>query len=188
MPVGYRDSIFKHDYQDSHFITAVGLRLSKAWRPVAGYGPLAALGDASSPQAIFDTVCATRMAKLPDPAELGNAGSFFKNPVVPAALAETLKQQYPQMPCYPAAEGQAKLAAGWLIDQCGLKGFAIGRAAVHQEQALVLVNLGGASAMELIALAAHVRDSVEHQFGVVLEHEVRFMGRSGETWLDEVLA
>ena len=185
---GYRDSIFKHDYQDSHFITAVGLRLPKAWRPVAGYGPLAALGDASSPQAIFDTVCATRMAKLPDPAVLGNAGSFFKNPVVPAALAETLKQQYPQMPCYPAAEGQAKLAAGWLIDQCGLKGFAIGRAAVHQEQALVLVNLGGASAMELIALAAHVRDSVEHQFGVVLEHEVRFMGRSGETWLDEVLA
>ncbi|MGT4676311.1 UDP-N-acetylmuramate dehydrogenase [Aeromonas caviae] len=185
---GYRDSIFKHDYQDSHFITAVGLRLPKAWRPVAGYGPLAALGDAPSPQAIFDTVCATRMVKLPDPAVLGNAGSFFKNPVVPAALAETLKQQYPQMPCYPAAEGQAKLAAGWLIDQCGLKGFAIGRAAVHQEQALVLVNLGGASAMELIALAAHVRDSVEHQFGVVLEHEVRFMGRSGETWLDEVLA
>ncbi|MGL6049147.1 MAG: UDP-N-acetylmuramate dehydrogenase, partial [Aeromonas salmonicida] len=85
-------------------------------------------------------------------------------------------------------EGQAKLAAGWLIDQCGLKGFAIGRAAVHQEQALVLVNLGGASAMELIALAAHVRDSVEQKFGVVLEHEVRFMGLTGETWLDEVLA
>ena len=185
---GYRDSIFKHEYQDSHFITAVGLRLPKAWTPVLGYGPLAALGDAPTAQAIFDTVCATRRAKLPDPAVLGNAGSFFKNPVVTRALADTLKQQYPHMPCYPAGEGQAKLAAGWLIDQCGLKGFAIGRAAVHQEQALVLVNLGGASAMELIALAAHVRDSVEHKFGVVLEHEVRFMGLTGETWLDEVLA
>ncbi|CAM4015963.1 UDP-N-acetylmuramate dehydrogenase [Aeromonas bestiarum] len=185
---GYRDSIFKHEYQDSHFITAVGLRLPKAWTPVLAYGPLAALGDAPTAQAIFDTVCATRRAKLPDPAVLGNAGSFFKNPVVTRALADTLKQQYPHMPCYPAGEGQAKLAAGWLIDQCGLKGFAIGRAAVHQEQALVLVNLGGASAMELIALAAHVRDSVEQKFGVVLEHEVRFMGLTGETWLDEVLA
>ncbi|MDM5090555.1 UDP-N-acetylmuramate dehydrogenase [Aeromonas bestiarum] len=185
---GYRDSIFKHEYQDSHFITAVGLRLPKAWTPVLGYGPLAALGDAPTAQAIFDTVCATRRAKLPDPAVLGNAGSFFKNPVVTRALADTLKQQYPHIPCYPAGEGQAKLAAGWLIDQCGLKGFAIGRAAVHQEQALVLVNLGGASAMELIALAAHVRDSVEQKFGVVLEHEVRFMGLTGETWLDEVLA
>ncbi|MBW3833152.1 UDP-N-acetylmuramate dehydrogenase [Aeromonas hydrophila] len=185
---GYRDSIFKHAYQDSHFITAVGLRLTKAWQPVAGYGPLAALGEQPTAQAIFDTVCATRMAKLPDPAVLGNAGSFFKNPVVTAAQADQLKQQYPHMPCYPTADGQAKLAAGWLIDQCGLKGFAIGRAAVHQEQALVLVNLGGASAMELIALAAHVRDSVEQKFGVLLEHEVRFMGHSGETWLDEVLS
>ncbi|MDM5133656.1 UDP-N-acetylmuramate dehydrogenase [Aeromonas piscicola] len=185
---GYRDSIFKHEYQDSHFITAVGLHLPKAWTPVLGYGPLAALGDAPTAQAIFDTVCATRRAKLPDPTVLGNAGSFFKNPVVTRALADTLKQQYPHMPCYPAGEGQAKLAAGWLIDQCGLKGFAIGRAAVHQEQALVLVNLGGASAMELIALAAHVRDSVEQKFGVVLEHEVRFIGLTGETWLDEVLA
>ncbi|MFM4901042.1 UDP-N-acetylmuramate dehydrogenase [Aeromonas hydrophila] len=185
---GYRDSIFKHACQDSHFITAVGLRLAKAWQPVAGYGPLAALGEQLTAQAIFDTVCATRMAKLPDPAVLGNAGSFFKNPVVTAAQADRLKQQYPHMPCYPTADGQAKLAAGWLIDQCGLKGFAIGRAAVHQEQALVLVNLGGASAMELIALAAHVHDSVEQKFGVLLEHEVRFMGRSGETWLDEVLS
>jgi len=185
---GYRDSIFKHEYQDSHLITAVGLKLAKAWQPVLGYGPLAALGEAPSAQAIFDAVCATRMTKLPDPAVLGNAGSFFKNPVVPAALAASLKLRYPQMPCYPAGEGQAKLAAGWLIDQCGLKGFTIGRAAVHQEQALVLVNLGGASAMELIALAAHVRDSVEQTFGVVLEHEVRFMGAQGETWLDEVLS
>ena len=114
---GYRDSIFKHDYQDTHFITAVGLRLPKVWQPVIGYGPLAALGEHPGAQAIFDTVCATRMAKLPDPAVLGNAGSFFKNPVVPTSVADALKGQYPQMPCYPAGEGQAKLAAGWLIDQ-----------------------------------------------------------------------
>ncbi|PJG59140.1 UDP-N-acetylmuramate dehydrogenase [Aeromonas cavernicola] len=185
---GYRDSIFKHEYQDSHLITAVGFTLPKAWQPVVGYGPLAALGEQPSAQAIFDTVCATRMAKLPDPAVLGNAGSFFKNPVVSTQLAEQLKQRYPTLPCYPAAQGSTKLAAGWLIDQCGLKGFTIGRAAVHQQQALVLVNLGGASAMELIALAAHVRDTVEQRFGVVLEHEVRFMGLHGETQLDEVLA
>lgn len=185
---GYRDSIFKHEYQESHLITAVGLRLPKAWQPVRAYGPLAALGEQPTPQAIFDTVCATRMAKLPDPARLGNAGSFFKNPVVPTALAERIRSDYPSMPSYPAGAGQVKLAAGWLIEQCGLKGFSIGQAAVHQEQALVLVNCGGASAHELLTLAAHVRDTVEARFGVRLEHEVRFMGATGETTLDEVMA
>jgi UDP-N-acetylmuramate dehydrogenase len=184
---GYRDSIFKHDYQDSHLIIAVGLALPKAWVPVLGYGPLGALGEAPSAQAIFDVVCATRMAKLPDPAVLGNAGSFFKNPVVPAAQAERLKATWPTLPVYPAGEGLCKLAAGWLIDQCELKGFAIGGAQVHGQQALVLVNRGGASAVELIALAAHVRESVQQRFGVLLEHEVRFMGARGETCLDEVL-
>ncbi|ENY70363.1 UDP-N-acetylpyruvoylglucosamine reductase [Aeromonas diversa CDC 2478-85] len=184
---GYRDSLFKHDYQESHLITAVGLRLPKHWQPVLSYGPLAALGEQATPQAVFDIVCATRMAKLPDPAVLGNAGSFFKNPVVPQALAERLKAVHPAMPLYPAGEGQAKLAAGWLIDQCGLKGFAIGQAAVHQEQALVLVNRGGASARDLLTLAAHVRDSVAARFGVELEHEVRFMGARGETFLREVM-
>ena len=156
----------RHDYQDSHFIIAVGLRLPKAWRPVAGYGPLAALGMPLR-TGHFDTVCATRMAKLPDRRCYGQRERISKNPVVPAALAETLKQQYPQMPRDPAAaEGQAKLAAGWVASiQCGLKGVLPSViAAVHQEQALVLVNLGAPSAMELIALA-HVRDSVEHQFG-----------------------
>lgn len=184
---GYRDSIFKHDYQESHLITAVGLALPKAWLPVLGYGPLGALA-APTPQAIFETVCATRMAKLPDPAVLGNAGSFFKNPVVSAAQADALKERWPTLPVYGAGEGQSKLAAGWLIDQCGLKGFAIGGAQVHGQQALVLVNRGGATAVELIALAAHVRDAVQQRFGVLLEHEVRFMGARGETWLDEVLA
>lgn len=184
---GYRDSLFKHEYQESHLITAVGLRLPKVWQPVLSYGPLAALGDKASAQAVFDIVCATRMAKLPDPAVLGNAGSFFKNPVVALGLAEGLKTIYPSMPLYPAGEGQAKLAAGWLIDQCGLKGFAIGQAAVHQEQALVLVNRGGATAHDLLALARHVRDTVVERFGVELEHEVRFMGARGETSLREVM-
>jgi UDP-N-acetylmuramate dehydrogenase len=185
---GYRDSIFKHAYQHSHFITGVGLRLPKMVTPVLGYGPLAPLGDTPSAQAIFDMVCATRRAKLPDPAVLGNVGSFFKNPVVTMALAQQLRQQHPQLPIYPVGADCAKLAAGWLIDQCGLKGVAIGRAAVHDQQALVLVNRGGASAIELIALAAHVRDTVARTFGVVLEPEVRFIGLNGETGLDEVLA
>ena len=185
---GYRDSIFKHEYQESHLIVAVGLRLPKQWQPVLSYGPLAALGDRATPQAVFDIVCDTRKAKLPDPAVLGNAGSFFKNPVVATALADRLKADYPSMPLYPAGEGQAKLAAGWLIDQCGLKGYAIGQAAVHQEQALVLVNRGGARAADLLALAAHVRDTVAARFGVTLEHEVRFMGAQGEVFLHEVMA
>lgn len=185
---GYRDSIFKHQCQDSHFITAVGFRLTKQWQGRLNYGPLASLGEDASAQAVFDTVCATRISKLPDPAVLGNAGSFFKNPQVSAKLAEQLKVRYPDMPQYPAEHGQIKLAAGWLIDQCGLKGFRIGQAGVHQQQALVLVNLGGATAIEMIALAAHVRDCVAQRFAVELEHEVRFMGALRETTLDEVLS
>ena len=184
---GYRDSIFKHDYQDSHFIIAVGLRLPKAWRPVAGYGPLAALGMPFATGHFRHRLCHPH-GQAAGSGGAGQRGQFLQNPVVPAALAETLKQQYPQMPCYPAAEGQAKLAAGWLIDQCGLKGVCHRSCRRPSGAGAGAGQSGGASAMELIALAAHVRDSVEHQFGVVLEHEVRFMGRSGETWLDEVLA
>ena len=118
---GYRDSIFKHDYQDSHFIIAVGLRLPKAWRPVAGYGPLAALGMPLRHRP-FSTPSVPPAWPAAGSGGAGQRGQFLQNPVVPAALAETLKQQYPQMPSYPAGDGQVKLAAGWLIEQCGLKG------------------------------------------------------------------
>ncbi|MGR7919759.1 UDP-N-acetylenolpyruvoylglucosamine reductase [Zobellella denitrificans] len=184
---GYRDSVFKHAAR-RHLILSLTLRLPKDWRPVLGYGPLAALGEAASPAQIFEQVCATRRSKLPDPALLGNAGSFFKNPKVGEAQAEALKLAWPALPVYPAEPGLIKLAAGWLIDQAGLKGCRLGGAGVHEHQALVLVNLGGATAEDIVRLAALVRERVEQQFGVRLEPEVRVMGPRGESNLDEVLA
>ncbi|MDP5293670.1 UDP-N-acetylmuramate dehydrogenase [Oceanimonas sp. CHS3-5] len=184
---GYRDSVFKHGARE-HLILSITLRLPKAWQPVLGYGPLAELGDHATARQVFEQVCATRRAKLPDPAELGNAGSFFKNPKVSQAQGEALKQAWPGLPLYPAEGGLVKLAAGWLIDQAGLKGTVVGGAAVHQQQALVLVNRGGATAEDILRLAELVRERVNDHFGVVLEPEVRMIGPQGETHLDEALA
>ena len=177
---GYRDSLFKHELHDQVIITAVGLRIPKQWQPVVEYGPLKALGAKATAEQIFMTVCELRQSKLPDPTILGNAGSFFKNPVVSATQAAALKQQHPAIPCFAAGEGQNKLAAGWLIDKAGLKGFSLGNAGVHRDQALVLVNLGNASAAEILQLAKHVASTVKQQFSVQLEPEVRFIGKSGE--------
>jgi UDP-N-acetylmuramate dehydrogenase len=177
---GYRDSLFKHALHDQVIITAVGLRIPKQWQPVVEYGPLKALGANATAEQIFMTVCELRQSKLPDPSLLGNAGSFFKNPVVSATQAAALKQQHPAIPCFTTGEGQNKLAAGWLIDQAGLKGFRLGHAGVHRDQALVLVNLGNACAAEILQLAKHVASTVKQQFSVQLEPEVRFIGKSGE--------
>lgn len=177
---GYRDSLFKHALHDQVIITAVGLRIPKQWQPVVEYGPLKALGANATAEQIFMTVCELRQSKLPDPNLLGNAGSFFKNPVVSATQAAALKQLHPAIPCFAAGEGQNKLAAGWLIDKAGLKGFSLGNAGVHRDQALVLVNLGNASAAEILQLAKHVASTVKQQFSVQLEPEVRFIGKSGE--------
>lgn len=177
---GYRDSLFKHALHDQVIITAVGLRIPKQWQPVVEYGPLKALGTKATAEQIFMTVCELRQSKLPDPNLLGNAGSFFKNPVVSATQAAALKQLHPAIPCFAAGEGQNKLAAGWLIDKAGLKGFSLGNAGVHRDQALVLVNLGNASAAEILQLAKHVASTVKQQFSVQLEPEVRFIGKSGE--------
>lgn len=177
---GYRDSLFKHELHDQVIITAVGLRIPKQWQPVVEYGPLKALGANATAEQIFMTVCELRQSKLPDPSLLGNAGSFFKNPVVSATQAAALKQLHPAIPCFAAGEGQNKLAAGWLIDKAGLKGVRLGNAGVHRDQALVLVNLGNASAAEILQLAKHVASTVKQQFSVQLEPEVRFIGKSGE--------
>jgi UDP-N-acetylmuramate dehydrogenase len=177
---GYRDSLFKHELHDQVIITAVGLRIPKQWQPVVEYGPLKALGANATAEQIFMTVCELRQSKLPDPTLLGNAGSFFKNPVVSATQAAALKQQHPAVPCFSAGEDQNKLAAGWLIDKAGLKGFSVGNAGVHRDQALVLVNLGNASAAEILQLAKHVANTVKQQFAVQLEPEVRFIGSAGE--------
>ncbi|RFU46402.1 UDP-N-acetylmuramate dehydrogenase [Paraburkholderia sp. DHOC27] len=175
---GYRDSFFKREGRDRFVITSVTFRLPKAWVPRASYADIArelaaeGLGDASpNAQAIFDAVVAVRRAKLPDPQELGNAGSFFKNPVIDAAQFEALQRQAPEVVAYRQPDGQVKLAAGWLIDRCGWKGRAMGAAAVHERQALVLVNRGGASGAEVLALAQAIQQDVRERFGVELEAE-----------------
>jgi len=186
---GYRDSIFKTAPLKNALITQVSLTLSKQWQAQSRYGALNNLDDAETLTAkkIYHSVCAVRAEKLPDPKQLGNAGSFFKNPVVNADTANALLAQYPTMPNYPQDDGCVKLAAGWLIDQANLKGKQIGGAAVHKKQALVLINKGGATAKDVIQLAGVVRDTVQQQFNVSLEHEVRFIGAFGETNLSEVL-
>jgi len=186
---GYRDSIFKHEYQHSHAIVAVGLRLPKAWQPVLTYGDLARLDPATATaQEVFDTVCNMRMSKLPDPKVNGNAGSFFKNPVVSAEVAQQLLARYPDAPHYPQADGSVKLAAGWLIDRCQLKGTTVGGAAVHRQQALVLINEHEATSKDVVALAHHVRLQVGEKFNVWLEPEVRFIGSTGEVNAVEIIA
>lgn len=184
---GYRDSIFKHGLKDSHAITAVGLSLPKAWKPVVSYGPLAQFNpETVTAREILLAVCDIRQAKLPDPKVLGNAGSFFKNPLVDPSVVKHLLAQHPAMPHYPQPDNLEKLAAGWLIDQCQLKGHQIGGARVHDEQALVLVNYHHADVQDVIQLAQYVVDCVKAKFGIQLEHEVRFMAAAKETTLAEV--
>lgn len=187
---GYRDSIFKHEYQDRYAITALGLRLPKVWQPILSYGDLTRLSpETVTPRQVFDAVCHMRMTKLPDPAVQGNAGSFFKNPVVSQEQAATLLVEYPNAPHYPQANGQVKLAAGWLIDRCELKGFQSGGAAVHRQQALVLVNeAGNATSQDVVNLAHAVRQRVGDKFNIWLEPEVRFIGHGGEVSAVETIA
>lgn len=175
----YRDSIFKHELRGRTVITAVELRLGKHPAPNLAYGDLKAQVEArggASIANIRNAVCAIRRSKLPDPDTLGNAGSFFKNPVVDNATAERLREEDPACPVYPvSAHGMCKLAAGWLIDRAGLKGFRMGRVGVHERQALVLVNFGGATGNEVIALARYVQDKVFDRFGVKIEPEVNIL-------------
>lgn len=176
---GYRESVFKHSLKGRVIITAIEILLSRTPQPHLGYGDVEreveARGGATL-RNIRDAIIAIRRAKLPDTAELGNAGSFFKNPVVGEATAERLKAQWPDMPLYPAAEaGKAKLAAGWLIDKAGMKGYRDGRVGVHERQALVLVNLGGATGGEVMALARKVQEAVHDKFGVEIDTEVNIL-------------
>ena len=172
---GYRESVFKHDLKGRVIITAVEIALTHTPRPRLGYGDVEreveARGGATL-RNIREAICAIRRAKLPDPAVLGNAGSFFKNPVVGAAAAERLLAEYPDMPHYPAPEGRVKLAAGWLIDRAGMKGRRKGAVGVHERQALVLVNHGGATGGEVIAFAHEVQERVREKFGIEIDTEV----------------
>ncbi|UDG80098.1 UDP-N-acetylmuramate dehydrogenase [Candidatus Steffania adelgidicola] len=178
---GYRDSIFKHDLREGHVIVAVGLRLPKAWKPVLNYGDLRSLNACKvTPWQIYHAVCKMRRTTLPDLALHGNAGSFFKNPIIHESTAKPLLNRYPDIPHYPQLGGGVKLAAGCLIDTCGLKGYRQGGAIVHHKQALVLVNANNATGEDIIALARHIHHRVAERFSVWLEPEVRIIGANGE--------
>ena len=173
---GYRDSTFKRQPAGRLLITGITLRLPHQWTAVTGYADVAAelaARDVHTPQArdVFDAVVAVRQRKLPDPARIGNAGSFFKNPVVGRDIHQQLIAHHPSLVSYALPGGRFKLAAGWLIDACGLKGATRGRAGVYEKQALVLVNRGGASGSEILSLAREVQDKVREKFGVELEPE-----------------
>lgn len=175
----YRDSIFKHELRGRAVITSVEFRFRKRPAPDLGYGDLQRETEArggASLRNIREAVCAIRRGKLPDTAVLGNAGSFFKNPVVSRAEAEQLAARYEGMPVYPAPDPERrKLAAGWLIDRAGMKGYRKGRAGVHDRQALVLVNFGGATGEEIMELAREVQLRVRDAFGVAIEPEVNIL-------------
>ncbi len=193
---GYRDSVFKHaptapgeagrpglGLAGKALITHVRFALPKPWKPVLGYADLErrmaqeGLSDARqvSAQQVFDWVCDIRRAKLPDPAVLGNAGSFFKNPTVSPDQCADIIARDPKVVHYPMPDGSIKLAAGWLIDACGWKGKAVGNAAVYEKQALVLVNKGGlhnpVTGGEVMTLAKAIQTSVYERFGIRLEPE-----------------
>lgn len=173
----YRDSVFKHEAAD-YLILRVVFCFPKQWHPVIAYADLSrypGLGPQSSAQSIFDAVVAIRQQKLPDPKVLGNAGSFFKNPIVAKDKYYELKERYQELVAYPQENGSYKLAAGWLIDQCGWKGKSLGPVGVHARQALVLVNLGGATADDVKKLAKTIQQDVWHQYGVEIEPEPIFV-------------
>ena len=172
---GYRDSLFKHE-TGRWLILRVRFVLSRVARLHLDYGPvrqrLDALGIAHpTPRDVSQAICAIRSEKLPDPAELGNAGSFFKNPLISAELAARIKVSYPGLVGYPQPDGQVKLAAGWLIEQAGWKGYREGDAGVHRLQSLVLVNYGRATGTQLLALARRIQADIVERFDVALEME-----------------
>lgn len=175
---GYRDSVFKHAEGAGLVIVDVTFALPRDWRPNLRYAELAqALAgiEAPSAQQVCDAVVAIRRAKLPDPALIGNAGSFFKNPVVSGAQCARLLAAFPALVHHAQPDGSAKLAAGWLIDQCGWKGRRLGNAGVYAKQALVLVNHGGARGEEVVALARAIQADVLQRYGVALETEPVFV-------------
>ncbi|HZV71050.1 MAG TPA: UDP-N-acetylmuramate dehydrogenase [Saprospiraceae bacterium] len=174
---GYRDSIFKQEAKGMYVITGVSLRLTRDHKLNTSYG---VIQDVLDQQGILNptihdvsnAVIRIRQSKLPDPAVIGNAGSFFKNPIVSLLQYQKLKDNFPDIPGYAAGGGEMKIAAGWLIEQAGWKGKSIGNAGSYEKQALVLVNLGNASGVEIWNLAGEIIKSVEKKFGIKLSPEV----------------
>ncbi|MBI1185014.1 UDP-N-acetylmuramate dehydrogenase [bacterium] len=175
---GYRESVFKNELKDAYIIWEVNFALSTQNHKLhLAYGAINTVLQqkgitAPNIQQVAEAVIEIRQSKLPDPAKIGNSGSFFKNPVVDADFAEKLKREHTDMPMYAAEDGKVKLAAGWLIEQCGWKGKVVGATGAHKQQALVLVNYGGATGSEIWQLAINIQQSVKEKFGVQLQPEV----------------
>lgn len=176
---GYRESVFKSELKDRYIITEVWFRLSKKPQIKTSYGAiqdtLRELGiEQPSIRDVSEAVIQIRRSKLPDPVEIGNAGSFFKNPTIPADHFERLKSEYPNIPGYPGEEG-VKVPAAWLIEQAGWKGKRFGNIGVHSKQPLVLVNYGGGEGTDIVQLSRDIQASVKEKFGIALQPEVNFV-------------
>ncbi len=177
---GYRDSIFKRSAKGQYCITRVILRLSKSPQINISYGAirqtLAEMGITQPGiREVSEAVVRIRSSKLPDPTKIGNSGSFFKNPIIPQTQFETLRERFPNIVSYPQAENRVKVPAGWLIEQCGWKGKRVGNTGCYAQQALVLVNHGGATGAEVKAHAERIIESVRATFGITLEPEVNII-------------
>ncbi|MFA6402115.1 MAG: UDP-N-acetylmuramate dehydrogenase [Salinivirgaceae bacterium] len=174
---GYRTSIFKNKLKNRYLVDSVTFKLAKNPVFVTHYGNVAAELEKKGTvtlQSIRDVIISIRSSKLPKPTVIGNAGSFFKNPILPEIETNALKQKFPEMPIYPASNGQVKLAAGWLIEQCGLKGYTApnGKAGIHDKQALVIVNKGNASGSDILEVSHLAQMKVFEKFDINLEPEV----------------
>lgn len=177
---GYRESIFKRAFKNQYVILDVTFALSLDPQIKTSYGAIQQELDAKGIEKanikdVAAAVIAIRQTKLPNPAILGNAGSFFKNPVVAQDTFSALQERYPEIPNYPAPANHVKLAAGWLIEKAGLKGYRSGNCGVHEKQALVLVNYGGSQGQEILNLSTFIIDTIQKQFGVTLEREVNII-------------
>ena len=172
----YRDSVFKHQ-AGRYVVLSLRLRLLRPWKPNLRFAGLAELVDSPGldPRTVMDRVLYLRGSKLPDWRVTPNAGSFFQNPIVPPEEAAPIVAAIPAAPNFPQADGRTKLSAGWLIEQSGLKGFRMGRVGISERHALVVVNLGGADASDIAALAGHVKATVKARFGIALHEEPVFL-------------
>jgi UDP-N-acetylmuramate dehydrogenase len=175
----YRNSIFKEELKNKFIITKVEFKLSKTPLNKTTYGAieeeLKTLNLDANPKNIAEAVINIRSRKLPNPAELGNSGSFFKNPIIETSQFEQLKKEFPEMVGYKITESTTKIAAGWLIDNAGLKGYRKADAGVHKNQALVLVNYGNASGNDIINLAKEVQHKIKDKYGISIEAEVNIL-------------
>ncbi len=175
----YRHSFFKNEHNDPYIVTYIYIRLNKKPRFSVNYGNLKeelSKYPEITLQTVRDAVISIRRQKLPDPKELGNAGSFFMNPIIPVGRYEKLKERFPDMPSYSAGEGKVKVPAGWLIEQCGFRGKSHGAVGVYEKQALGLVNLGEAKGHEIALVAESIRTAVYDRFGIEIMPEVKYVG------------